>query len=402
MSFCELGVLLLTAAIPMAFLLPHKTIILSAISAASFVAYIFRAVPMKHTLKPSAVDVSVAAFAVIRLLSGFFAFGGINAFAEAVLDFFLICAYFPMSIVAEKSGGLKRVSSIFFIFSAFAMLIGILQMFESGYESGWLDSVAFSEIRVRVTSTFGNPNVFASYILLVMPFAAVGVVKGKRLHGKLLPAFVLASAMLCLVQTWSRGAWLGVCVSTVAFAVLCSRRTLPYLFASGAAFTLLVPIAFPNVAKRFVSIGNFSESSVSYRISAWNGIFEMIKENFVFGIGYGEASFSAIYPRFAKSGAEAVKHTHSLYLQILTESGIFGLLAFFSVVFFFFKSCFGYLRRSKEKKKRLPVIAGLSAAFGFLVMSLADYVWYNSEMLLAFFLAMAFANSFVRIYSKSD
>ena len=115
------------------------------------------------------------------------------------------------------------------------------------------------------------------------------------------------------------------------------------------------------------------------------------------GIGYGEASFEAVYPMFAYSGATAVKHAHSLYLQIVAESGIPGLLIFAVIIVLFMQNCFEYLYRVKKAEGRAVTVAGMAAITGFLVMGLADYVWYNSRVHLAFWLIIALVNANIRV-----
>ncbi|MBQ7293006.1 MAG: O-antigen ligase family protein, partial [Clostridia bacterium] len=395
--FPELGVLVLMAVIPLASFVSHPSVLLLLLVGVTLFSYIVKLIRGKRVFKMKAVDFAVAGFAVIRFSSGFFAAGGSAALIKAVVDCGLLCAYFPVVNLMRSKEWLNRAKYTFLIFAAVAVLIGAFQSFGGGYESGWLDSSAFSAIRVRVTSTFGNPNVFASYILLVLPFAAVGVIEKNKPRHKIMSIFTLLLAVLCLVQTWSRGAWLGACVAAVVFAFVYSHKTVPCVFAVGITAILALPLVFPNISQRFVSIGNFAESSVSYRISAWQGILNMLKGNWIGGIGYGEASFSAVYPSFAYSGAESVRHSHSLYLQILTESGIIGLLAFGITVFLFLQNCFEYLYRVKEKEAGYMMIAGISAVVGFLVMGLADYVWYNSGILLAFWLTVALVNASVRV-----
>ena len=115
------------------------------------------------------------------------------------------------------------------------------------------------------------------------------------------------------------------------------------------------------------------------------------------GIGYGEASFAALYPAFAYSGASAVRHAHSLYLQLLTESGIPGLVMFVIVVVLFGQNCFEYLYRIKNSEARAVTVAGVAALVGFLVMGITDYVWYNSSVHLAFWMVLAMVNANIRI-----
>jgi hypothetical protein len=368
---------------------------LGAFTAVSFFIKLLRG---KRMARFRLIDITVMAFIVIRLTSGVFGAGGTKAFLQALVSFGLALMYFLAVNLIRNKEWLKRSVSVFVLFAVVALIIGVFQMFVGGVESGWLDSSVFSDITVRISSTFDNPNNFAAYILLLFPFLICLLLESKSPKGLAFYGLAILLALVCMVQTWSRGAWLGLCVSVVVFFLVYSRKSLPYVVAGGAVGVLGVSIFAPNIENRFLSIGNLSESSISYRISAWKGIFDMLgTAGWMSGIGYGEASFSALYPAFAYSGAWAVKHAHSLYLQIITESGVPVLLLFIVVMVLFIQNSFEYLFKVKNPEGRTVVIAGISSVIGFLVMGLTDYVWYNSRVYLAFWFILAIVNANIRI-----
>ena len=82
---------------------------------------------------------------------------------------------------------------------------------------------------------------------------------------------------------------------------------------------------------------------------------------------------------------------------IVAESGILGLVVLCLIVLLFMQNCFEYLYRIKNAEGRTVAIAGMAAIVGFLVMGLADYVWYNSRVYLTFWLVMAMVNANIRI-----
>ena len=395
--FPELGVWALFAVIPFAVYFPHPSFAILGTVAVTAVSYCVKLARGKRVFKLKFIDLVVFFFGVLILLSGIFSAGGKASLGQAALYFALLMSYFPAVNLVRSREWVKRASVTLVTFSAFAAVVGFFQFFGGGFESGWLDSSDFSGITVRITSTFENPNVYASYLLLVIPFALSELLKSRTPKKSVFCAVTLLLSAFCVIQTWSRGAWLGLCISLVLYFLMYSAKSLPYIAFGGALGALGVSFFSPNVSKRFMSIGNLSDTSVSYRISAWRGILKMLRSDWFGGIGFGESAFLNLYPMFAYSGATAVRHAHSLYLQIVTEMGIVGLLVFLAIVLLFAQNCFEYLFRLGRGYGRETVIAGISALCGVMIMGVTDYVWYNSRVFLAFWLVIALVNAHIRV-----
>lgn len=397
-AFPELGVLALLSMIPLSEYLLHPTSVILAVVALTCISYLVKLMRGKRLAHVRMIDVCITAFLALRLLSGLSAAGGIEALIQSLAGCGLIVAYFLGVTLIRNREWLKRATATFTLFGAVALIVGFFQTFDGGFESGWLDSSAFEGIKVRVTSTFGNPNSFAAYMLLLVPFILVRAMESRTTRSAVFYIVSLALAAICMVETWSRGAWLGLCVSVVVFFLVYSRKSLPYVVAGGSVTALGVSFFAPNISQRFASIGNLADSSVSYRFSVWKGVFDMLGSyRWISGIGYGEASFAALYPAFAYSGAFTVRHSHSLYLQLLTESGVAGLALFAIIIILFGQNCFEYLYKVKNVEGRGVAVAGIAAVAGFLVMGITDYVWYNSSVQLAFWLVLAMVNAHIRI-----
>ena len=396
-SFPEIGVLALFAAIPVVGFLSHPSLLLLAIVGITTLSYLIKLVRGKRIIRLKLVDFAVLGFLFVRLASGIFSAGGLKSFAEALLSCGLMLAYFLTVNLINGKEWIKRAVFAFLMFAAVSAIVGVTQFFGGGFESGWLDSSAFSGIAVRITSTFENPNIYGVYLLLVIPFFVSSLTMSASGKRTLLLGASLLMMLFCVVQTWSRGAWLGLIVGTVVFLLIFSRKTLPFIVLGGGAVSLGVSVFAPNVYNRFLSISNLAESSISYRLSAWKGILDMLSGNWLCGIGFGESAFCAVYPAFAYSGAQAVKHAHSLYLQIVTESGIVGAVSFGAAIFLLAQSSLEYLRSVKTTEERATVIAGLAAVSGALVMGLTDYIWYSHRAFLCFWLVVALTNASVRV-----
>ena len=360
----------------------------------------------KRVAKLSLVDFAVLVFAFIVLLGGVFSAGGAASFASAAIYFALLMGYFLTVNLIRTKEWIRRCIATFLLFAGLSAVLGIMQIFTGSMDVSWLDTEMFSDIRVRITSTFDNPNVYATYLLLALPFVPAMFLR-KEPQAKKLPLTVcLILFAVCLVETWSRGAWLGALVALVLFFLIYSRRSLPYLLLGGALLpvsTLLLP---DSIISRFASIGSASDSSSIYRISAWRGVGRMLGENWLGGIGVGEAAFSTVYPAFSYAGIEGICHTHNLYLQILSETGVVGLAVFVIVIVLFVQNCFEYIYKMRNQGETLVVNAGLVAVVASLIMGLTDHIWYNYRVFLMFWMIIGLVNAYIRIglaeFSRSN
>ena len=110
------------------------------------------------------------------------------------------------------------------------------------------------------------------------------------------------------------------------------------------------------------------------------------------GVGIGERAFGSIYPHFAVSGTENVMHTHQIFLQLLTEVGISGLVMFLLILVCLFLSVL-YGATHLEASARGELLGGGCGILGVLVMGLFDHVSYHRGMLALFWILAAFVSA---------
>ena len=144
-----------------------------------------------------------------------------------------------------------------------------------------------------------------------------------------------------------------------------------------------MPFVLPEtIINRFMSIGNMSDSSTSYRFYIYMGTLSMLKDYWMCGVGPGTAAFNMVYPSYAYDSITA-PHSHNLYLQVMCDSGICGEIVFLAVIYRAFKTCSISLKNA-SKEKKIFVIGALSSLCGFLVQSLFDYTFYNYRVMFLF------------------
>lgn len=271
---------------------------------------------------------------------------------------------------------------------------GILQYrFGFGYQSAaWVDEEMFGSIGFRVGATMENPNMLGQYLTLIIPIGGAKMLTSERWR-KLYYFACCAVMCVCMILTFSRGAWLGLLFAGALFFIAMDPRL---LFLAPFALLALWFVLPETVITRFTSIGNLGDRSTSYRVSIWLGTINMLRDgHWLKGIGPGTAAFNSVYP-FYSFDASVAQHSHSLYLQLICDAGIAELLAFLWLIVRYYRALgAALLRGGQEQATRLTQIAFASGALGFLVQAMTDYSFYNYRVMFLFwaYLALGMASA---------
>lgn len=210
-----------------------------------------------------------------------------------------------------------------------------------------------------VVATFGNANFFAGYLVVLIPLAVVGAVLCRGLWRVSCAALAVA-LLACLLLTQTRGAWLACAGEGVLLAALFwvwhrrqgHRGPLPWrypvlgLAVMAAAAALLVSLR-PQAVARVASVfdrGTLTlepspagvRNSVQVRLYLWQGALRLVARKP--WLGHGVGTFACVFPDARPSGlhtgglGHSSDHAHCEYLEILTETGVLGLLLFTALV----------------------------------------------------------------------
>jgi putative inorganic carbon (HCO3(-)) transporter len=206
---------------------------------------------------------------------------------------------------------------------------------------GWLGREQGALITVRSYSLFGNPNIYALYLLSVLVLICYLI--SKPLASPKLrfwPILLLILVLISLYFTYARFAWL------IGIAFLCFWFR-PKQGKWRWLFLLVIPLFLLTIQGfrvRTATLLNLSDSSMWYRLRIWRGVVSAIAEFWLWGAGPG--SFQTIYPWYQIKNTVSA-HAHQLYLQIWLENGILSLAAFLSLAAKMSLDCFAD-RRSTQ------------------------------------------------------
>ena len=327
-------------------------------------------------------------FIMIYLFAGITSFAMVKSLSIWAIYAVFMATYFLIVNVIHEPDKLRQMLVTFVLSGFLVCLYGIAQyVFGWDTQQAWMDEEMFSDIKMRIYSTLGNPNVLGEYILLVLPVSIGLFWIGKNVWQKLTYAGISAVLFVALILTFSRGCWVGLLFAAAIFITFSAGK----LWGLGLIALPIIPAVLPeSIINRFTSIGDMKDSSTSYRVYIWMGTLAMIRDFWVSGIGMGDVAFKAVYPFYSYNGIVA-PHSHNLFLQILVESGIAGIVIFLVIVAFFLKRMMvGYgLGGGKGKPLSVMINAISAGVCGFLLQGMFDNCFYNYRVMLIFWMTLA-------------
>ncbi|WP_301860552.1 O-antigen ligase [uncultured Megasphaera sp.] len=315
--------------------------------------------------------------------------------AFTVLQYLLL--YMLISHFLQGRAERRLVIHVLLISACVVALYGLYQYAHmlTLHEVEWVDSEAFPLLQRRMYSTLYNPNLLSAFLLMVMSIAAAMTIWSRHRGHRWMYGIVFAVLTLCLVLTYSRGAWLSAAGLVFFFGLIWDKR-LWFSFLSVPAVLLFY---HGGVARRLLSIFSRSEAdtSVAMRLDMWEGAIAMFGDHPVLGIGWG--AFKYVYPmynEFIQQAGITIYHAHNMYLNILAETGVIG---FFFAMWFFFGT-FWYAWRVVRQKQterfdRATAAFVCAAIVSQAICGVSDYDLFSTQISLVFWLFCAlFSNMY--------
>lgn len=396
----EVGMVVSVALLPFLALTPYPTRALILLAGVTLLGYVVKLLCGKRTLRMEATDWCMVLLLFLFGMGGIITRGGTESLYSAVTYVALGSIYFVVANLVRSQSGVWRLMTVLLFGCTAVALLGVWQYVFSTPSLQYLDLSLFADLGGRVSSLWGNPNMLAEHLALLLPLAFAMLILQRRLLRGFGAMLCFAASAACLVFTWSRGAWLGVLLAILLFLLCLSHKALSWVLIGALPAAALLPFAPQNILRRFASIGSRTDTSILYRIHLWEGVEQMLGDHWLTGVGVGESAFCAVYATYALPGIETAMHSHSLYLQLLCSLGVVGLAAFALVMLFWLRRALGYVRYGQLRTPRLVVLGGVAGIVALLVMGIFDDVWYNYRIYMLFWVLMGLVTAQVRIAER--
>lgn len=347
----------------------------------------------------SFTDFLIILFITISIISTFTSYFFKESLIGLLKYIILFLSFFQMKFLLSNSlkNNLINPINILIISSFFVSLIGIYQYAIHVEPLATWEDPSFEKSHTRVYSTLSNPNLLAGYLLTILPLSIIFIFYKKI--NSILRVISLGSALsifLCLIFTGSRGGYLGffaqITLATIIFiSYLIKKKKLPVfllILASLAFFVifyLTLTFLFPQVLERLITIFLLRDYSTnSFRLNVWMTCLNMLKDNFLIGVGPGNATFRLSYGLYMRSGFDALS-SYNILLEIAIELGVIGSLIFLLL----FLTSFLRLHYLFWKAHDLIAFGIFLSLLGILVQGMVDTVLFRAQVMIPFFLLIA-------------
>lgn len=326
---------------------------------------------------------------------------------ERVVDFakdivILYCVLFCLRNFQEW----KNAITVIIVVMVALCLLGVYQMATGDFEQNFF---GFSHVDVddRLSGPINEPNMWGQVIVLALPFVIFGFLRS-NLSGKIIYASIFALFSFELLNTYSRGGYLAFFLILFLIMFFFTKINLFFIGTVVGILILALPFVPPAYAERFETLslitanpgtGIYQEGSFRGRTSELIAGWEMFKDYPILGIG--AANYAINYQKYAQIvGIETrteQREAHSLYVEIMAETGILGILTFLGFLFALFRG----LSNIKLSLRRTRYFAEASTYISAIQVSLISYlfasIFLHGAFLRYFWILSALAIALIQI-----
>ncbi len=284
--------------------------------------------------------------------------------------------YFVVLAWADSQQRIRKALIILLCSTAVTLGFAILQDLAGGFTPLWfyLNPVidSFQPWSGRAASFMNHPNSLAAYLNLILPFALACYVIGKRKWKKIGGYMVwIGFAVLLSAQSIGGLVAFGCMLVLAIFCFVRSRRRRLLLVAGVCALALGFYIA-----RETLNPAHAEDSVIGYdaatRLVLWSTALDLFAHSPIAGIGWG--NFPTVYGSYINISwiPAGIYNVHNIYLQLLSETGILGFVAFLWLVFVAAREAWRQWRALDSELGRALAFGVLGAIVTLLVQGLVD------------------------------
>ena len=354
----------------------------------------------KQNIKLSSAEVWLVVYFMIVIVS----LCGSTLFSQSFKGFLKTFIYigFYFSIVKYLKDNVSKIPLLLGTIGLCTIGEGLIGIFQSTLHleqiSTWQDTSRLNpeEVISRIYGTLKpfNPNLYGGYLvsgLSVLIGSVFYFINNKKFKLSIGASISVLAVIYAILQTGCRGAYMAVMVMFVLIFLISAKFFYRkykkwYLTVVGAAVGMFTAVLLfvSSLRLRFLSIFAMrNDSSNSFRFNVYHSSLEMLRDNWLLGIGVGNKNFREIYGLYMKTGFDALS-CYNVFLEIAVESGIFALVAFVGYLLTLFAKAIRFIKNSANIENVIFVSACAVAIFGMMFHGLVDTVFFRPQLQFIF------------------
>jgi putative inorganic carbon (HCO3(-)) transporter len=149
-------------------------------------------------------------------------------------------------------------------------------------------------------------------------------------------------SLMCLMYSLSRGGYLALLLGCLFLGIVKQRKLLIVLAVFAFTWTSLVPVAVQQrVMMTYDTNTGTLEHSAATRVNLWEEAMHVFDSNPLVGVGFYTYAYSQHLNNY--------KDSHNIYVKVLVETGVVGLMMFLWLLARTFRAGFGLFRSSPDQ-----------------------------------------------------
>jgi putative inorganic carbon (HCO3(-)) transporter len=226
-----------------------------------------------------------------------------------------------------------------------------------------------------------------AFAVLIFPAVFINGIVEKNIFKKPYCWISILALLFCLVETQSRGPFLGFMVSLCLFLFIPVKgfhifKKIAVLCIFLIVFFLFMPGFFEHSTERFTTIDEEMDSGKRSRLSVWTYALRIISDNPFLGIGLGEQQFLKRmfqYGFATEFQQRPLDNPHNSFLQIAVYAGIPALIIFVAINVSLLKRGISIVKNNINQDMSYYLMGVISGLIGFLACSFTGgFIFYTS------------------------
>jgi putative inorganic carbon (hco3(-)) transporter len=359
--------------------------LVAVVAVALLVRYIYAGqIPVGHS-KTAKVEYFLLAYFMV-VIASFLVASDKNRAMSDITDLgkdivIIYCILFAL----RHSRTWKHTNWLILVTTTMLCLLSVYQLVTNNYDQTFFRLASIQMDRAlavsstpRIGGPINAPNLWAQVLVALSTILVFRIFYEKQPIVKLAAVVMLGIMLYIVLNTYSRGAYLVIAIDAVLLLFMFRKRFNPMILLAGTVIVIFtIPFLPTTYRERFTSLfivtsqdGIYQDTSLRGRSSEMLTGLAMFAEHPILGVGAG--NYPTNYQRYAQLiGIEfrtEARDPHSLYVQLLAETGILGTITFLGIVFFLFdalnKAC-----AAIEKSPRLADWLPWISSYRFAILS---------------------------------